>query len=78
MNIELPEDLAEEICNWLGLYEANPPCPLSEGHDACKNPNPFCCRMGTMTWLPDRIREAVHNEGRLQQVQLAPEPPKIK
>lgn len=69
-NLETPEELAEEICNWLGLYEPKSTCPLIKWDGACENPNPFCCRLGAMSWLPDRIRQAVRNELLLRKMDL--------
>lgn len=69
MELELPDELANEICNWLGIYEANNPCcPLTQGDDCCDNKDLFCCRLGVMTWLPDRIRQSVKNEQLLNEI----------
>jgi hypothetical protein len=64
-NIETPDELADEILNWVGCFGC---CPAEEnGQDTCENKNPFCCRVGAMTWLPDRIRASVENEKKLNQ-----------
>lgn len=63
MQIETVEDLAEQIANWLDCYGC---CKAAEKGEDCEDTNPFCCRVGIMTWLPDRIRAAVTNEKKLE------------
>lgn len=68
MNIETIDDLSDQILDWLGVYGA---CK-SEGDDGCDDCNPFCCRIGAMMWLPDRIRAAAENDKKLEQANLKP------
>lgn len=72
MNIETVEDLANEVANWIGCYGA---CKANErGQEDCHDENPFCCRVGFMMEFPDRIRAAVENDKKLEQVFLTPPP----
>lgn len=59
MTIETVDDLANEILNWVGCWGG---CKHIEDGDGCTDPNPFCCRIGAMLTLPDRIRKAVEND----------------
>ena len=71
MNIETVEDLAEQIANWIGIYGG---CKnLTADDDNCnyeKYKNPFCCRMGFIQAMEERIREAVENDKKLEQIKL--------
>lgn len=68
MKIETPEDLANEIANWIGCYGC---CKHAEqGADECEEKAIDCCRVGFMMIMPDRIRAAVENEKKLQKVDL--------
>jgi len=63
MNIETVDELAEQICDWVGCYGC---CKTAEeGKDCCSEQSIFCCRVGAMMVLPDRIRDAVKNENML-------------
>lgn len=66
MNIETPEDLAEWLADKFGVFG----CCKSDGDKCppeCKDKNnPFCCRIGFMQLIPDRIRESVENEKKLE------------
>lgn len=63
MNIETVEDLANQICDWVGCYGC---CKNAEHSDDCYEVDTFCCRVGAMMVLPDRIRKAVENDTKLQ------------
>ena len=63
MKIETVDDLAETICDWVGCYGT---CDAAEKGKDCTNNNIFCCRVGAMMVLPDRIRAAVENEEKLK------------
>jgi hypothetical protein len=63
MNIETVDELCEEIANWIGVYGC---CKASAGDVDCENENPCCCRTGFMMVMPDRIREAVENDKKLE------------
>lgn len=67
-DIETTDDLAMQIADWIYCYGR---CPAAEKGEDCVNDNPFCCRLGVMTWLPDRIRAAVENEKKLEDAGLA-------
>lgn len=66
MTIETTEDLANQIADWLGIYGS---CK-SECENSCENESDLCCRVGFMLVFPDRIRNAVHNEDKLNFVNL--------
>lgn len=68
MNIETVDDLANQIGDWVGCYGA---CK-SNKHDECDNENDFCCRIGMMMWLPDRITAAVENDKKIETANLKP------
>ena len=59
MNLETVDDLANQICDWVGCYGG---CKHTTDGDVCEDENPFCCRIGAMLTLPDRIRKAVDND----------------
>lgn len=59
MELETVDDLANKICDWVGCYGA---CKHTIDGDGCEDENPFCCRIGAMLTLPDRIRKAVDND----------------
>lgn len=64
MDIETVDDLANQIGDWVGCYGC---CKAAEkGEDGCEDKNPFCCRIGMMMWLPDRIRKAVENDKKIE------------
>ena len=69
MEIETVDDLANEICNWVGCYGG---CKHIEDGDGCTDENPFCCRIGAMMILPDRIRKAVETDKKLELADLKP------
>lgn len=64
MNLETPEELADQIGDWVGCYGC---CKAAEKGEDCYDPNPFCCRIGMNMWLADRIRQSVSNEKFLAQ-----------
>lgn len=63
MEIETVDDLANQIGDWVGCYGT---CLALEKEEGCENQNIFCCRIGMMMVLPDRIRAAVANENLLE------------
>lgn len=69
MNIETVDDLCNDIADKLGVYGC---CKAAEIGEDCENPDPCCCRIGFMLVFPDRIRAAVENEKKLEQVNLKP------
>ena len=60
--VETVDDLANKICDWVGCYGG---CKQSEDGDGCDDDYLFCCRIGAMMVLPDRIRDAVENEKKI-------------
>ena len=82
MTIETPEDLANQIADWLGIYGAckHGQCQADEclakrdehclRGDGCSEDSLFCCRVGFMIDFPDRIRDAVENENKLKIINL--------
>ena len=69
MEIETVDDLADKICDWIGCYGG---CKHSEDGDGCEDKNLFCCRIGAMLWLPDRITNAVKNTEKLEKLNFQP------
>jgi hypothetical protein len=65
MNLETTEDLAEVIADWLGIYGC---CKQwdeeAEEEHKCTftKEKPFCCRMGFVEEISQRMRDAVKNE----------------
>ena len=68
MIIETVDDLAEQVADWLGVFG----CCKMKGRD-CEDENDHCCRTGFMMVFPDRIRQAVENEKKLELTGLKPE-----
>jgi hypothetical protein len=64
MNVETPEELAERVADWLGIYGC---CD----QEKCKDDS-TCCRTQFVPDFADRVRDAVHNEAVLQTVELNP------
>lgn len=65
MEIETVDDLADQICDWVGCYGG---CKHSETGDGCTDESIFCCRIGAMMVLPDRIINAVRNSDKLDEL----------
>jgi hypothetical protein len=66
MTVETVEDLANQICDWLGVYGA---CKHST-EEGCERSETklMCCRVGFIMVLEERIRNSVHNEDKLQSI----------
>jgi hypothetical protein len=65
MEVEIPEDLANKIADWIGVYG----CCKQETEEGTKpelckyDPEkPFCCRVAFCNDMVDRIRNSVENE----------------
>jgi len=72
MEIETTEDLAEKIADWLGIYggckdDKNEGC----AYDKSK---PFCCRVGFVGAIKERMIEAIENDKKLSSNIAIPEP----
>jgi hypothetical protein len=70
MTIETVEDLSEQIADWLGIYggcKNNSSCDNECTYDKNK---PFCCRIGFVGAISERIREAVDNDSKLEKFEL--------
>jgi hypothetical protein len=63
MNIETVEELCEHLADLLGVYGC---CKAATDDQDCENENPCCCRTGFMMVMPDRIRQAVENDKKLE------------
>lgn len=68
MELETPEDLSNQIADWLGIYG----CCKQETEEGTKPElctytpeKPFCCRVAFCNDLTDRIRQSVSNELKL-------------
>lgn len=62
MNIETPEDLAEEIADLLGIYGC---CD----EKSCKA-DWTCCRNGFVPHFEERIYKTVHNKTQLDKLDI--------
>ena len=60
-NIETPEELAEQIANWVGVYGSG----LDDEHDEPLH-KAHQCRVCFVSALTHRIRQSVANEQALQ------------
>lgn len=70
MNIETVDELADQIADWMGIYGG---CRnITEHDDKCtyNKEKPFCCRVGFVGAIAERMREAVENEKKLEQLEL--------
>ncbi len=65
MELETVDDLANQIGDWVGCYGC---CKAVENGHNCEDKNIFCCRIGMMLVLPDRIRAAVANDKFLESI----------
>jgi len=82
MNIETVEDLANDIADKLGIYgackhgqcQADECLAKSDEHclhgGGCTDEIPLCCRQGFMMTFPDRVRQAVENDKKLEKADL--------
>lgn len=68
MEIETVEDLSNWIADKLGVYGA---CK-SEDPDGCEasEKSYFCCRVGFMMAMEERIRQAVENDKKIESAGL--------
>jgi hypothetical protein len=68
MIIETVDDLSNTLADWLGIYG----CCKSNGDEGCefKKDLPFCCRMGFVGEMTERITTAVENDKKLESVSL--------
>lgn len=69
MNIETVDDLADAVADMIGCYGC---CPAAEKGEDCNDSRFNCCRIGFMMVFPDRIRAAVENEKKLEELNLKP------
>ena len=60
-HIETPDELAEQVANWLGVYGSG----LDDEHDEPLH-EPWQCRVCFTSDLTRRIRQSVANEQALQ------------
>lgn len=69
-HIETPEELAEVIADWLGVYG----CCKSDGDEGCEfnRDRPFCCRTGFVGELQERIEKSVENQNLLNKAANEP------
>jgi hypothetical protein len=63
MTIETVDELCEHLADLIGVYGC---CTKAETNKDCDNENECCCRVGFMMTMPDRIREAVENDKKLE------------
>jgi hypothetical protein len=65
MEIETPELLAEKIADWLGIYGGCKNISESDSNCVFDPQKPFCCRIGFVGEIEERIRQCVENEKQL-------------
>lgn len=77
MNIETVDELCEHLANLIGVYGAckhSNDTEIIDGEERrvneCDQENDCCCRTGFMLVMPDRIRQAVENDKKLEQAGL--------
>jgi|GEM_PF-1912604 hypothetical protein len=69
MEIETVSDLANVIADWIGVYGA---CKDEGKSDGCEfsEKKVACCRVGFTMHLEERIREAVENDKKIEEMNL--------
>lgn len=69
MEIETVADLADVIANWIGVYDS---CPNECKDDSCERSkeSDLCCRVRFVALLEDRIRNAVENDKKINEINL--------
>lgn len=68
--IETTDDLAETVADWLGIYGCCPAQQSGAADTTCDKDGVFCCRVAFMSQFPDRIRQAVENEIKINSLDL--------
>lgn len=66
MKIDTPEDLAEEVADWIGIYGN---CDQENCQESGR-----CCRAEFTQILAERIRNSVHNENAIITIDLKSSP----
>ena len=79
MTIETVDELCEHLADLIGVYGAckhSDETKIVDGEEVrineCNEECDTCCRVGFMMVMPDRIRQAVENDKRLEAVNLKP------
>jgi len=69
MEIETVSDLANVIADWIGVYGA---CKCEGKSDGCEfsEKKVTCCRVGFTMHLEERIRDAVENDNKIEEMNL--------
>lgn len=70
MQIETVEELAEQIADWLGIYGGCKNITSNDDNCTYNKNKPFCCRIGFVGAISERIREVVENEKKLENAGL--------
>lgn len=70
MDLETPETLAHKIADWLGVYGTCKNKCAEDNNCTFSSDQPFCCRIGFVGEIEDRIRQCVENERKLNEVGL--------
>lgn len=70
MNIETVDDVVNHIADLIGCYGACKAKSTESGCDLCPETKIDCCRVGFTMEMADRIRDAVHNEDKLNSIGL--------
>jgi hypothetical protein len=69
MNIGTTDDLADQVADWLGIYGGSKES-TGASNCVCTQDGFFCCRVAFMSQFPDRIRQAVENEIKINSLDL--------
>jgi len=64
MQIETVEELADQIADWIGVYEGCRNVTSEDNNCTYDKNKPLCCRTGFVRAISERIREAAENEKR--------------
>ena len=70
MEIETVEELAEQIADWLGVFGGCKNISSDDENCTYDKWKPFCCRVGFIGAISERMREAVANEKKLEDAGL--------
>ncbi len=71
-HFETPQELADQIADWLGIYSACKQSTEDENGNVqeCDGNSLFCCRQGFVVEIEQRIRDSVENEKMIEKLNL--------
>lgn len=70
MKIETVEDLAQQMADWLGIYGSCKNVDETQNNCTYEECNPFCCRVGFLEAIEQRIRKSVQNDAIIEKLNL--------